>query len=165
MEDWTVILCKLLILIQMRFVLFSCWDETEPERNGFFNEYLLALSFDASIFLAYYKMKWHIYIYIVSVYAWQFPSLDQWKPNPLKSLLMLKTTFDVWMILSKVTHIKLPIVIWPWKWILKINNMLWQLSAICSQTEIFCFSMEHTHTHTHNDRVLAGNAPCKVNLI
>lgn len=93
-----------------------------------------------AFFLADCKMKWHIYIYIILVYAWQFPSLDQWKPNPLKSLYDAENYFR-WlneMTLFKVTHLKLPIVIWLWKWILIINNMLWQLSAICSQTgEVF----------------------------
>lgn len=68
----------------MRFVLFSCWDETEPERNGFFNEYLLALSFDASIFCGILQDEvTYIYIYCFSI-CLAIPIFRSMKTKPFK---------------------------------------------------------------------------------
>lgn len=161
--DKAIILCRLLILIEMRFVFFNCWDETESERNGLFNEYLLALSSDASIFfLAYYRQDkvTHIYCFIIclaiSIFRWM-------KTKPYKISVNAENSLNVWMTLFKVTHLRLLIVIWLWKWILIINTCCDSWVQFVAKREIFLF-LNGKHTLHNRWQILAGNAPCKVNL-
>lgn len=161
--DKAIILCRLLILIEMRFVFFNCWDETESERNGLFNEYLLALSSDASIFfLAYYRQDkvTHIYCFIIclaiSIFRWM-------KTKPYKISVNAENSLNVWMTLFKVTHLRLLIVIWLWKWILIINTCCDSWVQFVAKQEIFLF-LNGKHTLHNRWQILAGNAPCKVNL-
>lgn len=161
--DKAIILCRLLILIEMRFVFFNCWDETESERNGLFNEYLLALSSDASIFfLAYYRQDkvTHIYCFIICLAI----SILRWmKTKPYKISVNAENSLNVWMTLFKVTHLRLLIVIWLWKWILIINTCCDSWVQFVAKQEIFLF-LNGKHTLHNRWQILAGNAPCKVNL-
>lgn len=148
----------------MRFFFFNCWDETESERNGLFNEYLLALSSDASIFfLAYYRQDkvTHIYCFIIclaiSIFRWM-------KTKPYKISVNAENSLNVWMTLFKVTHLRLLIVIWLWKWILIINTCCDSWVQFVAKQEIFLF-LNGKHTLHNRWQILAGNAPCKVNLI
>lgn len=148
----------------MRFFFFNCWDETESERNGLFNEYLLALSSDASIFfLAYYRQDkvTHIYCFIICLAI----SILRWmKTKPYKISVNAENSLNVWMTLFKVTHLRLLIVIWLWKWILIINTCCDSWVQFVAKQEIFLF-LNGKHTLHNRWQILAGNAPCKVNLI
>lgn len=148
----------------MRFFFFNCWDETESERNGVFNEYLLALSSDASIFfLAYYRQDkvTHIYCFIICLAI----SILRWmKTKPYKISVNAENSLNVWMTLFKVTHHRLLIVIWLWKWILIINTCCDSWVQFVAKQEIFLF-LNGKHTLHNRWQILAGNAPCKVNLI
>lgn len=148
----------------MRFFFFNCWDETESERNGLFNEYLLALSSDASIFfLAYYRQDkvTHIYCFIICLAI----SIIRWmKSKPYKISVNAENSLNVWMTLFKVTHLRLLIVIWLWKWILIINTCCDSWVQFVAKQEIFLF-LNGKHTLHNRWQILAGNAPCKVNLI
>lgn len=147
----------------MRFFFFNCWDETESERNGLFNEYLLALSSDASIFfLAYYRQDkvTHIYCFIICLAI----SILRWmKTKPYKISVNAENSLNVWMTLFKVTHLRLLIVIWLWKWILIINTCCDSWVQFVAKQEIFLF-LNGKHTLHNRWQILSGNAPCKVNL-
>lgn len=148
----------------MRFFFFNCWDETESERNGLFNEYLLALSSDASIFSGIVQARWsntYIYCFIIclaiSIFRWM-------KTKPYKISVNAENSLDVWMTLFKVTHLRLLIVIWLWKWILIINTCCDSWVQFVAKQESFLF-LNGKHTLHNRWQILAGNAPCKVNLI
>lgn len=142
----------------MRFFFFNCWDETESERNGLFNEYLLALSSDASILSGILQARWSN-IYILFHYM-----LGNWmKTKPYKISVNAENSLNVWMTLFKVTHLRLLIVIWLWKWILIINTCCDSWVQFVAKQEIFLF-LNGKHTLHNRWQILAGNAPCKVNL-
>lgn len=147
----------------MRFFFFNCWDETESERNGLFNEYLLALSSDASILSGILQARVsNIYIYCfiiclaISIFRWM-------KTKPYKISVNAENSLNVWMTLFKVTHLWLLIVIWLWKWILIINTCCDSWVQFVAKQEIFLF-LNGKHTLHNRWQILAGNAPCKVNL-
>lgn len=117
-----------------------------------------------AFYLAYYRqdeVTYSIYCFIIclaiSIFRWM-------KTKPYKISVNAENSLNVWMTLFKVTHLRLLIVIWLWKWILIINTCCDSWVQFVAKQEIFLF-LNGKHTLHNRWQILAGNAPCKVNLI
>lgn len=115
-----------------------------------------------AFYLAYYRQDEVTYIYCfiiclaISIFRWM-------KTKPYKTSVNAENSLNVWMTLFKVTHLRLLIVIWLWKWILIINTCCDSWVQFVAKQEIFLF-LNGKHTLHNRWQILAGNAPCKVNL-
>lgn len=109
--------------------------------------FLMSTCLLCHLMLAYYRQDevTHIYCFIIclaiSIFRWM-------KTKPYKISVNGENSLNVWMTLFKVTHLRLLIVIWLWKWILIINTCCDSWVQFVAKQEIFLF-LNGKHT-LHN---------------